>query len=397
MSVRVFSLLPFVLSIQLVTAQDWYTVFPRLVAGQGFSCDFVITNPGYGIAQNLKLNFFSSDGQPLTVQADSSQFSELVFDLAPGESRALTVRSVQEDEMVTGYAILTLHGWPYVLGTEVMRYQEDGETKTQVGVQQIFPSTHFTFPVKIDLDRKVNSGFALTNGRFPFPFAPMPKEQGFVISLINPAGSIEGRVVKRVGEGQHAAMLLTEFFPELDSFEGCVNVSAAVDFGLVALRLEGMIWSSVMIAPGPLWASFDVTASLDEAAAETEPNDYEGVAQEISTPAKIDGEIGEDFDFDLYKFEAQAGEILTAYVWTGDSDLDSYLTVARPGWDVLSINDQNGLMGTNDSFIQMEIPETGTYLIEVSDYYYFGGGTYDYTLVIYVGMPDSVGEEHPVM
>ncbi len=80
------------------------------------------------------------------------------------------------------------------------------------------------------------------------PFYPPPQGLAFVIGVINPDGMLEGRILERLGEGQHARMLLTDFFPELDSFNGCVSVPVALDFVLVPLRPEGLIWSSVLTA-----------------------------------------------------------------------------------------------------------------------------------------------------
>ena len=163
-----------------------------------------------------------------------------------------------------------------------------------------------------------------------------------------------------------------------------MSVSAGVDFGLTALRLEEGILSSLAIDLGPMFSAFDMTDDLPPQP-EEEPNDSVAQAQQLQLPTRVDGVVSEEVGTDLFQFAAEAGAILTVYVITAEeSDLDAFLTVELPNGALLAQNDQSGLIFKNDSFIRMVLPESGNCLIRVEDFFFGGGPTFDYSLVVKV-------------
>jgi hypothetical protein len=108
----------------------------------------------------------------------------------------------------------------------------------------------------------------------------------------------------------------------------------------------------------------------------------------LRSPAKIEGALELNTGADLFQFEATAGQILTCYVLAGeDSNLDAYLTVELPEGTLLSYSDQNGLIDRSDSFVQMVIPEEGTYVVRVEDFLFRTGANFGYELSVNVESP----------
>ncbi len=371
-----------------LTAQDRFAVFPQIAVGGGFSSDIWISNQGTSSATGVKLDIFGDDGNPLTVQTDQGEISALTFDLAPGAG--LLIRATLEsDTALPGYCVVRFDEALSIRGTVVIRSGTADETGAQVGVSQQFPGTDFTFPVDIDLDRGVDTGLALANGNFQVPNTPAPDEQSFVIDLFDLAGAPAGRARLSLPTNQHTSLFLTDdrLFPELSLFQGRASVSAGVDYGLVALQLDGQTLSSLSIDSGPLLGALDFSAGVTMSA-EVEPNDSVASAQSLTLPSRIAGALGTFADTDLFQFEAQQGDLVTAYTSTPPtSRLDSYLTLEWPDGTLISYSDQSGLLRTNDSFIRMVISEPGTYILRVEDFFFGGGVDYDYELLVQLESP----------
>jgi hypothetical protein len=62
------------------------------------------------------------------------------------------------------------------------------------------------------------------------------------------------------------------------------------------------------------------------------------------------------------------------------SSLDSVLRLEKADGTLFASNDQNGLYGQNDSFVQVALPEDGRYNLRVSNYSSSGGANYGYRL-----------------
>lgn len=364
-----------------------YIAFAQLAAGGGFSGEIIVTNQGYQDDEAVRLDFFGDDGAPLSLETDAGMQSERIFPLAAGETRIIPF-GLDSENAIAGYGRLTFSSNSSLRGSLLLRVISDETLQTEVGVAAQIPRNSYTFPAEVDSARFINTGLALANGAFQRVNLPQPSAQGIVISLIEQDGTVRATTVLHLGEGMHSSAFLgpgsgtPALFPELDNFRGSVSVSAAVDFSLLALRLESGVLTSVANDLGPVFGAFDIRDATPPIP-EVEPNDSAATAQALTLPANISGTIEDEFS-DLFQITAAQGQILTVYTVTerGSSNLDTYLAVERPDGTLLAVNDQNELIFRVDGFLRMEIPEAGTYIIRVEDFFFGQGPDYTYNLLV---------------
>ncbi len=345
-----------------------HNLFPQIVVGAGWSCDFVVTNQGILPVNGLQLAFYSSNGNPLVVQStDQGSNSTFSFNLPAGGSYILKVNAAQ---FGFGYADLVGPRWATVVATATIRYQVGDSVATQLGVPQQFPFEHYSFAGRVA--NNVNTGVAIANATLG---ATAPAAQDFAISLINKDGTIHRSTVIRLEPGQHTSRYLRDvpannpLFSDVTDWEGVVVVSAQRPFGLLALRQESasLALGTVAINEGPILNTFLVNAT---ATAETEINDQLTSAQAVTLPILISGSIANSADQDYYRFTANAGDVIVAMIETQtiDSELDSELWLLDSAGNEVTMNDQNGVYPQDDSAIRMVIPATGTYYLFVWDF-----------------------------
>ncbi|HSR53724.1 MAG TPA: hypothetical protein VLV83_23105 [Acidobacteriota bacterium] len=362
-----------------------YQVFPQIAVGGGFSGQVILTNQGYVDDSQVRIDFFGDDGQPLVVDlGEEPSASQIIFSLGAGESRRISV-TLDSETALAGYARVTHSARVSVRGSYLLRVVDgSGGLQTQLGVASLVPLNNFTFPVEVDSEANINTGLAIANGSFELISSPFPTAQGFVLTLIDGQGQIAGQRVLQLDLDGHTSLFVNDdrLFPEIDDFRGVLSVSAGVDFGLTALRLEEGILSTIAISEGPVFSAFDITAEL-QASAEQEPNDQVADAALLQLPARIEGAVSPAQDTDLFRFEGQAGQVLTVYTVTerGVSRLDSFLSLETPGGDFLAFNDLNRLIRRLDSFLQVVLPEDGEYVLRVEDFALGGGPSFTYELV----------------
>ncbi len=370
-----------------------FVTFAQLAAGGGFSGEIIVTNQGYEDDEAVRLDFFADDGTPLALETDSGMEAERIFPLGAGESRIIPF-SLDSEVAVPGYGRLTFASSASVRGSLLLRVMADGSLQTEVGVRADIPRSSYTFPAEVDSARFINTGLALANGAFQRVNLPDPTAQGFVISLIELDGTVRATTVLPLGLNGHTSAFLgagsgtPPLFPGLDNFRGSVSVSAAVDFGLLALRLESGILTSVANDFGPVVGAFDIRGTTQETP-EAEPNNSVGDAQALTLPANVTGVIDTQDGRDLFQIAATQGQVLTVYTVTekGVSVLDTYLAVERPDGIVLAVNDQNELIFRDDGFLRMEIPEDGTYILRVEDFFFGEGADFTYNLLVRLDPP----------
>jgi hypothetical protein len=97
----------------------------------------------------------------------------------------------------------------------------------------------------------------------------------------------------------------------------------------------------------------------------------------------------------MWTYEAQAGDLVNIRVTNAggaSSNLDPYLLIRAPDGQVIAENDDSGLfnLSTDPHIRRLELPETGTYEIEVHAYDGFNRG--DYTLIIESGAARATPE-----
>lgn len=344
-----------------------HTLFPQIAVGNGWSCDFLITNQAFLPVNGLQLAFYASNGTPLVVQGgNQGSNSSFSFNLPAGGTYVLKVTATS---FAFGYADLSAPEWAEVVGTATIRWQETDRVVTQLGVPQQFPFEHYSFAAKVG--GNVNTGVAIANATLG---VTEPVAQDFVFSLVNPDGTIARSTILRLQAGEHMSRFLqdaigTPLFPGLTDFEGTVSVSAQNPFGLVALRQESasLALGTIAINEGPILSTFLLT---NAPTAEVENNDQRTSAQSVTLPVVITGSIANSDDQDYYRFEGTAGDVLVAMVETQtlNSDLDSELWVLDSEGGTVTWNDQNGVYPQDDSAVKMVLPATGTYYLFVWDY-----------------------------
>ncbi len=368
-----------------------YTVFPQLAAGGGFSGEIFVVNQGYVREEAIRLDFFTGDGIPLRLTTDEGLVSKMIFELGPGESRVIPI-GLDSDVATAGFGRLTFSTASSIRGSVVLRLVSGGSLLSHVGLSAIVPLNNFSFGAEVDLSRGINTALALANGSFQLIAHPKPSPQGCVISLIGQDGAVLRTAVLELPLNGHTALFLNDsrLFPDLDGFQGSVSVSAGINFGLLALRVESDRPIAIANDEGPNLAAFEISSATPEAP-EVEPNDSVATAQTLTLPANIEGVVSQENGADLFSVEARAGDILTAYTLTDPrgSQLDSYLSLEREDGTLLAFNDLNRLFRRLDAFIRIRIPRDGTYILRVEDFFLGGGSDFSYRLLVHLESPSA--------
>jgi methionine-rich copper-binding protein CopC len=160
--------------------------------------------------------------------------------------------------------------------------------------------------------------------------------------------------------------------------------------------------------PGQLVLYYRVTALYDEGESDpatariladpTEPNDDPTTATQIAYGQSLQGTIAVSGDVDFYKFDGQAGDLVTVEVRAkvDGSSLDSVLTLYdSDGQTVLAFNDDfaDWWWVTYDSkLVRFPLPHDGTFYLKVEDYWGSGSENHFYTLTLVRDTPDDHGD-----
>jgi hypothetical protein len=374
-------LLSTIVVLSLVTAlrgQTYvYTTFPQLAVGGGWSCDFFVNNPGLAASSGMQLAFFDDNGAPLIVTTNLGTSAVLSFSLGPGETKIIRA-SLSGNTTIAGYATLRRPFPSPETATMVVRYKSGAVVSTQLGLPHQYTVEHYSFPVEIDPSTNTNTGVAVANPTFGSSSA---KEQTFVISLVAPDGTSQDVTTLTLPAGGHTSMMINDprLFPDLMTFAGTGTISAARQFGFLALRLEDGALGTVAVEAGSVLPPAQLTSSPVQ---ETEPDDSRAQAQALTLPALVSGTISADGDQDYFSFSGKQGDIITAMAETEgmNSDLDTVVTMQDSSGITVSSNDQNYLFFQNDSFLHLALPADGTYYLRVTSWTGQGGANFVYRL-----------------
>ena len=131
-------------------------------------------------------------------------------------------------------------------------------------------------------------------------------------------------------------------------------------------------------------------------ALEKENNNTPKKAQKVKLPTILNGRIDKPGDWDLFRFQGQAGEEIVAEVSARrlDSPLDSLLKLTDDQGKQLAFNDDHEDKGSGldthhaDSLITAVLPQKGTYYLHLGDAQQKGGLDYTYRLRISAPRPD---------
>lgn len=129
---------------------------------------------------------------------------------------------------------------------------------------------------------------------------------------------------------------------------------------------------------------------------ETEPNNGTNEAQDVASPLIVNGRIGRPGDVDVFRFQGRTGQTIVAEVYARrlSSPLDSVLRLVDSTGREVALNDDSkdpemGLVTHQaDSYLRVELPHDGAYLVCLSDAQRHGGAPYAYRLQIRPAQPD---------
>jgi hypothetical protein len=129
---------------------------------------------------------------------------------------------------------------------------------------------------------------------------------------------------------------------------------------------------------------------------EQEPNDSRETAQAVTLPVIINGRIDHPGDWDVFRFEGNAGDPVVAEVDARrlDSPLDSVLKLTDAAGKQLAFNDDYEDKGSGlnthhaDSYFITVLPTNGTYYLWLGDTQHKGGPEYGYRLRLSPPQPD---------
>jgi len=362
--------------------QPRYAFFPEFFSGNGWICEIFFTNQDIVGVPDIEIAFFESPaGTPVAVTSNLGTDTSYSFTLGPGATQVIKVDP--EAAYVEGYAVITYPppGGAPVRATLVFRYEDgNGNVTAEAGVPQQEYHYHYSFPVEMNLSQGISTAFAIVN-----PKTYVSTDQVMLFSLIGTDGSIQQSARMVLGPGEHYAGYLDQVFSGLDNFIGSISVSSPFGAGVLALRQDANAFGAISTDYGPVLAPF---AANSLATAETEPNNNSSQAQFIAGSSVIEGDIGAQDDVDVFEFTGQTGDVVSVIcdAQLAGSWLDSFLEIRNSNWDLVAVNDQNGLSPAlypvNDSFIQVELPANDTYYIVVEDYFGDGGQNYWYTLYV---------------
>ncbi|MDA7979138.1 MAG: PPC domain-containing protein [Pirellulales bacterium] len=112
---------------------------------------------------------------------------------------------------------------------------------------------------------------------------------------------------------------------------------------------------------------------------EVEPNNNRNEATPGNVSSAFNGIIGDDGDFDWFRFSAKKGQAFDVHCLARrlGSPLDSVMSVhSADGKQIATNDDQNGI--APDSYFRFNVPEDGEYLIRVFDQLRRGGDDFVY-------------------
>ena len=374
-------------------------LFPRFASGTDGSggkwkSEFFFTNQGISEVQNIEVSFFDQTGAAAPVVTNLGSNSSFTFDLAAGASQNIQI-TPSGSTLVEGHVEIDYPDFDSpVRASEVFRYELNGTVLVEVGMPQQEWGDHFSFPVTMNQTDRVFTAIALTN--------PTTAAQTFVVNLINTNGTLSSTATVPLAPGEHKAGYIDQawLFPQLNNsnFSGSISVSSQKGAGVLTLRQDKDAFGAVSTDGGPvLLSSFLETGSTASDADSTTgfANDFFEDAQALSIPVRVSGSIGyfdPGPDWDFYAFNGQAGKILTVICDTtqvsGGSYADPIVGVYDSNYNEIALNDQNGLAPglypSNDSFVQVVLPYTGTYYITVNDFWEDVGNTADYKYYLHI-------------
>jgi uncharacterized delta-60 repeat protein len=224
---QVFSTIPV-----LVDEASTTLFFPQVADGAGYRTNFIIINPLDTPATSVRLEFYQSDGTPLSLPIGGVPHTS--FDLAldaRGVARFLTDGT--STEVHVGWVRVTSR--TAVLGSSIFQIRIGGRIISEAGVGTSPLTQHFVTYVE-----NVNSawsGLAICN--------PNDVPANLTLNLRRSTGEIFATTTEVLPAGSHLAKFFTyptspPWFSFAGEFEGVLEVIASQPVSAVALRYDNL-------------------------------------------------------------------------------------------------------------------------------------------------------------
>jgi hypothetical protein len=278
---------------------------------------------------------------------------------------------------ITPYLADAVPGWFQAV---VALYDEEGNEVAYQDDYKFNPDPVLFFDVPVSGIYTLSIKDSIYRGREDFIYRIAIGELPFITSIF-PLGSEQGREVNIALSGKNLPQSrVTGKLPE-----------NGYQIRNVSVKTRGVRSNPMPFAIGELQETF-----------ETEPNGFIEEAQRIEKPILINGRIQEPGDHDVFKFQGTQGDFVAIEVLARrlNSPLDSVITLSGPGIKKpIRVDDYvdhlgplflgSGLVTHHaDSYLLKELPETGTYYVDLTDNQMKGGPDYGYRLRISPANPD---------
>ena len=368
-------------------------------------------------------SFYDDDGNPLVLTVDGVAGSVFPFELADGESRRFTTSGT--GALRTGWA--HVHSNQPIGGAGSFGIRDSaGNLLTDVGVSPSSPGTEFTIfadsigesqtgvavansseTEALTLEFELNRADGTTVAIRERTLVPLGHLAIFLFELfegVEGIGEFEGSMVIRSMAGPQPAVADSLGPPALANPD---STASAQTFTAVTPSTGGQALPppqdlSVQLdgqnRPVLSWKLPEPASGgggSDEFVDETEPNDFESPdALEIGQTAR--GTIDPDFDEDVWRFEGTAGQsvVIDVQAESIDSALDSVIVLFleqdldEDGFpDEIAFNDDFG--ESFDSRLEVTLPETSAYLIQIFDSFDDGAPDFFYEMGLSLGTNES--------
>jgi hypothetical protein len=342
-------------------------VFTQFAAGGGLNCDQFFTNQSSSTVTGVVVSYFDGTGAALSVTSDLGTATSYTFDLALGETRV--IRFPGTAVLKTGYVVIQTPTTSSVRATEVFRYEAGGTVLFEVGVAQQGVGPFFTFPAEVKSSAQTSTGVAVA---YPTFGSTTLAAQDIVVNLVDTDGALLDSQVVNLMPGEYFSMYLPEqgLFPGLDNFTGSVCVTGT-GLSVMALRQDKNGVGSVAVSTGPVLGPFVLPGAP---ANEAEPNDTRGQAHVLMGATLINGTISNAGGVDFFRFAGSQGDIVS-FLATSQGlggSLFPQISLQQEDGTVLAANGQAGLLTGSEAFLQVVLPATATYYLQVTDQW--GGG-----------------------
>ena len=224
---QVFSTIPV-----LVNEASTILFFPQVADGAGYRTNFILINPLDEAATSVRLEFYQSDGTPLSLSIGGVPHTN--FDLAldaRGVARLLTDGT--SADLRVGWVKVTSR--TRILGSSIFQIRAGGRIVSEAGVGASPLAQHLV--AYVESVNSAWSGLAICN--------PSDMTATLTLNLRRSTGEIFATVSEDLPPGGHLAKFFTlpttpPWFTPAGDFEGILEVIATQPVSAVALRYDNL-------------------------------------------------------------------------------------------------------------------------------------------------------------